>query len=95
MIPCPHCGPRAAHEFACRGDGDNAADRPRPGSDVADVWAPHVYDRRNPDGDSIEVWQHVGGCRALMRVQRDTRTHAVGAVVLLGPAAAADREAEP
>lgn len=84
IIPCPHCGPRPANEFACRGDADNAADRPQPGADEQTVWAQYVYDRRNPAGDHVEIWQHVGGCRAHLRVQRNTATHAIAAVFMLG-----------
>ena len=76
LIPCPHCGPRAQVEFAYGGDATVA--RPvDPDAVGARQWLDHVYLRENPKGPHLEWWQHVAGCRAWIRVRRDTVTHAV------------------
>ncbi|MFB2550050.1 sarcosine oxidase subunit delta [Ensifer soli] len=77
LIHCPHCGLRPTQEFSVRGDASLA----RP--DVAapdDAWNAYVYLRANPRGRTREHWQHVGGCRRFLVVERDTVTHAVHAV---------------
>ena len=77
-LNCPWCGPRDLSEFTFQGD----ASRPRPSDDEVDpaVWADHVYARRNPRGPSTEFWLHSGGCRAHLKVSRDTATHAIHSV---------------
>ncbi|MBO6716507.1 MAG: sarcosine oxidase subunit delta family protein [Rhizobiaceae bacterium] len=77
-IPCPYCGPRDVGEFTYQGDA--TVTRPDPASTDQDGWNRYVYDRANPAGKHSEVWQHSGGCRAHLIVERDTLTHAVGAV---------------
>lgn len=73
-IPCPWCGPRAHVEFSYGGD----ASLQRPAEDApAGDWDAYVYLRDNPRGEHLELWQHVAGCRAWLRVRRDTATHAV------------------
>lgn len=68
LMTCPHCGARAAEEFAFVAAAEAA------------VW-PQTIDiltrRDNPRGVSREIWRHAGGCRAFMRVERDTLTHDV------------------
>lgn len=78
IIPCPYCGPRDVVEFTYQGDATVV--RPDPASTDQDAWNRYVYDRANPAGRHSEVWQHSGGCRAHLIVERDTVTHAVGAV---------------
>jgi sarcosine oxidase subunit delta len=78
LIPCPYCGPRDVGEFTYQGDATVA--RPDPASTDQDAWNRYVYDRANPAGKHSEYWQHSGGCRAHLLVERDTVTHAVGAV---------------
>ncbi len=74
LIPCPHCGPRAQTEFSYGGD----ARRTRPTEDAgADAWFDFTYVRDNPKGPHREYWQHVGGCRAWIAVERDTVTHEI------------------
>jgi heterotetrameric sarcosine oxidase delta subunit len=34
----------------------------------------------NPAGDHNEIWQHSGGCRAHLRVVRNTLTHEISSV---------------
>lgn len=80
-IRCTYCGERGHEEFAYLGDATLA----RPSADVslppnvADraLWHDYVYLRENPSGPHRELWQHTGGCRAWLVVNRDTRTHAV------------------
>ena len=75
LIPCPHCGPRAQIEFSYGGDA--TVTRPDPHTTDTRAWLDHVYLRDNPRGPHLEWWQHVGGCRAWIRVRRDTATHRV------------------
>lgn len=78
IITCPYCGPRDLSEFAYQGDGN----RTRPDSASADQteWNSYVYDRLNVAGDHNEIWQHSGGCRAHLRVTRNTLTHKISSV---------------
>lgn len=81
-IPCPFCGPRDHTEFVYEGDATvayPALDAPE------DAWFEAVYLRENPRGAHSELWHHVRGCRALMVVERDTVTHAIGTVRLAHP----------
>jgi sarcosine oxidase subunit delta len=74
-IPCPFCGERDHHEFAYGGD----ATVRRPALDDRDpeTWHRYVFIRDNPRGPHREYWQHTGGCRAWIVVERDTATHAI------------------
>jgi sarcosine oxidase subunit delta len=78
QITCPYCGPRDVVEFTYQGDATVV--RPDPAATDQDAWNAYVYDRANPAGKHSELWQHSGGCRAHLVVERDTLTHAVGAV---------------
>ncbi len=65
-------------EFSYLGDA-RLADRP--GTDAsAEAWDAYVHLRDNPAGPHAELWQHAGGCRAWLRVERDTRTHEISKV---------------
>lgn len=75
LIPCPHCGPRAQSEFSYGGDATRQ--RPDPVSTSTEAWLDHLYLRDNPRGPHLEWWQHSGGCRAWIKVRRDTATHAI------------------
>ena len=75
LIPCPHCGPRAQTEFSYGGDATRV--RPDPANTATGRWLDHVYLRDNPHGPHLEWWQHSGGCRAWIKVRRDTATHAI------------------
>jgi len=77
---CPFCGARDLREFTCRGSAV-LLDRPDEGAgaEAVDAW---LHLRDNPEGPSAELWHHAGGCRAWLRVVRDTRTHAVLEVAL-------------
>ena len=43
-------------------------------------WLEAVFQRENLDGVVLETWQHLQGCRMLIVVERDTRTHAIHSV---------------
>lgn len=78
-IDCPHCGPRAEHEFRWRGDMRVA--RPAPDAAADDpAWLDHLYWRPALTGEIEELWFHVGGCRQFMVVRRDVNSHAIRAV---------------
>ncbi len=87
-IPCPYCGERGSAEFTYLGDASPV--RPRdtrpPGADeardaaAARAFHDYVYLRANPAGALREWWQHTGGCRAWLAVERDVSTHALGRV---------------
>lgn len=80
-IVCPVCGERSVAEFAYGGDATVA----RPALDApVEAWNSAVYDRANPRGPHCEFWQHVFGCRSWLKVERDTATHAIGPVALVG-----------
>lgn len=74
-LQCPFCGPRELREFQFHktlptGPGGSAYER--------------TYERVADAERSLEHWQHVGGCRAWLHVERNPSTGAVLAVVLLG-----------
>ena len=76
-LTCPHCGNRSIAEFSYQGD----ATRERPGSNAEPAaWVDYVYKRDNPAGPQSEFWYHAAACRQILRVERDTRTHAILAV---------------
>lgn len=81
-IHCPHCGLRDAQEFAYLGDATGT--RPDDAAGMHD----YVYLRANPAGPHQEFWVHAAGCRAWLRVERDTRTHRILATDLADPGAA-------
>lgn len=85
-IPCPFCGPRDHHEFAYGGDAD--VRRPALDERSLEAWYRYVFVRANPKGPHREYWQHVGGCRAWLVVERDTATHAITGARLARDAAA-------
>jgi heterotetrameric sarcosine oxidase delta subunit len=73
-LECPYCGPRELEEFAFR--------KTLAEPDASDYAA--VYERANRIDESDEHWQHVGGCRAWLRVRRNPSTGEVCDVHLLG-----------
>ncbi len=75
LIHCPHCGPRAHIEFTYGGDA--TVRRPDPATASTQQWLDHIYLRDNPRGPHLEWWQHSSGCRAWIKVRRDTATHQV------------------
>jgi sarcosine oxidase subunit delta len=74
-IDCPHCGPRDSREFTYLGSWKLAL---RPAPDAGeDAFHDYVHIRDNPAGPNPELWHHAWGCRAWLKVVRDTRTHAI------------------
>ena len=92
-IECPYCGRRDHDEFVYVGDASRI--RPPMGSETKDPepWLRYVYLRDNPRGAHFEFWQHVHGCRAFVKVLRDTMTHEVLATGLPGETLAPEDEA--
>ena len=60
--------------------------RPAAGAGAA-MFHDYLNLRDNPAGPNPELWQHTGGCRAWLRVVRDTRDHTVLEVALAREAA--------
>jgi heterotetrameric sarcosine oxidase delta subunit len=80
IITCPYCGQRDSSEFVYQGEGGRT--RPDQASTDQAAWNIYVYDRVNAAGDSNEIWQHSGGCRAHLSVLRNTLTHKISSVTL-------------
>jgi sarcosine oxidase subunit delta len=76
-IDCPFCGPRENGEFTYLGDAGPS--RPGPGASEDEVFD-YVYLRDNVAGDMDEWWYHGGGCRAWLKVRRNTLTHEISSV---------------
>ena len=82
-IPCPHCGERPESEFTYGGDA--TVSRPTDYSKEAKAdWMNYVFYRDNPRGDHAEYWHHNVGCRAWIKVTRNTATHDISAVQSMG-----------
>jgi sarcosine oxidase subunit delta len=73
-LTCPFCGPRGIEEFSYFGDA--TVQRPAPDADPQ-AWVTYVYLRENPAGAHSELWYHASACRQFLRIERDTRTHAI------------------
>ncbi len=84
-LTCPICGERDLREFAYRGAA-KLLDRPAPDAGAA-AFHDYLDLRDNPAGPNAELWHHEGGCRAWLRVERDTRDHRILAVALARDAA--------
>ena len=74
IFSCPFCGPRDETEFHYRGE----TGIPRPeGADVSEeAWAGYLYMRRNPRGETSEIWHHLT-CGEFFAMTRDSVTHEV------------------
>ena len=83
IIPCPHCGPRDEIEFACGGEAHIA--RPLIENKISDAdFADYLFIRDNPKGVFLERWRHSAGCRKWFNLARDTVTHEIIEVYLMG-----------
>jgi heterotetrameric sarcosine oxidase delta subunit len=82
IIDHPLCGPRDAREFTVYGDAA-LLDRPAPDAGE-DAFFAYAYLRANPAGPHRELWYHEQGDRSWLVVTRDTLTHAILSVELLG-----------
>ncbi len=82
LIHCPYCGPRSGAEFTF--------ERPMESIVALDA-APEaaiqrLFTRTNPRGRSSELWRHAYGCRAWLRLERDTASHEIVETALWGEA---------
>jgi heterotetrameric sarcosine oxidase delta subunit len=77
-IACPNCGVRDHEEFGYFGDASKVY--PPLGEQHREAWFEAVFMRDNRRGQHREFWQHVGGCRRWLVVERDTVTHDIAAV---------------
>lgn len=85
-IECPWCGVRPESEFSCAGEAHPP--RPRDPAARSDAdWSDYVVMRANRRGIHQERWWHVRGCGAWLSVERDTTTHEISSVALIGKAA--------
>ena len=79
LIACPHCGPCALAEFTFE----------RPMESIVALDAEpdeamrRLYTRENPRGPSWELWRHAYGCRAWLKLHRDTATHEIVQTALI------------
>ena len=78
-IVCVHCGERSSAEFTYLGDAGPR--RPEMAGRVPAVMYDYVYTRDNPSGWLREFWQHSGGCRAWLVVERNVSTHEIRSVM--------------
>ena len=84
-IRCPVCGLRDETEFVYGGDATVC--RPALAEADPEKWVDYVFLRDNPRGAHREYWHHAAACRQWLVVERDTMTHAIGAVALARDAA--------
>jgi heterotetrameric sarcosine oxidase delta subunit len=80
-IPCPYCGPRDETEFVYGGPSHIA--RPDLAADDRE-WTHYLYHRENTRGPYRERWLHGFGCGRWFNVLRDTATHEILKVYLMG-----------
>ena len=86
LIDCPWCGTRPEGEFVCTGEAHPA--RPADPDTLSDAaWVDTVVMRENRRGLHDERWWHVRGCGGWLLVRRDTTTHVIERVTLIGKAA--------
>jgi sarcosine oxidase subunit delta len=71
-LDCPFCGPRPLGEFVFRKTLPNVA---------GEAFA-RIYLRHDSATESVEEWQHLGGCRGWLRVRRNPSTGMILEVVL-------------
>lgn len=83
LIPCPHCGDRDVSEYSYLGDA--TVKRPNPEKAKPHNWETFVYNRQNPRGPHKELWQHIGGCRLIVEITRDTISHEILDMKATGP----------
>jgi sarcosine oxidase subunit delta len=73
LISCPYCGPRAGAEFTFERPMESIF----PLDATPETATERLYTRDNIKGPSWELWRHAYGCRAWVKVLRDTGTHEV------------------
>ena len=85
-ITCPFCGARDVGEFSYLGDA--SLTRPQANAPQDEMFD-YVYLRDNIAGEMDESWYHGGGCRAWLKIRRNTLTHEILAVAAAAGAGAA------
>lgn len=90
-IDCPFCGVRDHSEFSYGGD---ASIQYPPLDGTLEEWHDAVFMRENIRGMQSETWQHVGGCRLWLVVERCTISHEIASVRAAHPGVAAALSAE-
>ena len=73
-LSCPFCGIRDLGEFEFR------TILPPAGGNAIQL----VYDRSESADRSVEHWQHVGGCRAWLQVERNPSSGKVLDALIMG-----------
>ncbi len=73
LIPCPHCGPRAAAEFTFERPIESIVTLEATPAEAVE----RLYTRENPRGPSWELWRHAYGCRGWIKLLRNTATHEI------------------
>jgi heterotetrameric sarcosine oxidase delta subunit len=73
-LACPFCGPRELGEFEFLKTLPNADSRE----------FSRIYERIDLPSRSVELWQHVGGCRAWLQAQRNPSSGEIYEILLLG-----------
>ncbi|WP_116813320.1 sarcosine oxidase subunit delta [Steroidobacter cummioxidans] len=92
QIPCPYCGMRDEEEYRFGGESHVT----RPLLDANDsVWADYLFNRINPKGIAFERWLHSYSCGRWFNVARDTVTHEILAVYVMGAAKPQLTDGEP
>ena len=76
-IVCPFCGERELGEFTYLGDAKPV--RPVANASADEVFE-YVYLRDNLAGAMSEYWYHGVGCRAWLKIARNTLTHEISSV---------------
>ena len=83
LIECPYCGARDEVEFNCGGEAHIT--RPTQPAEVDDqAWGDYLFMRSNPMGSHSEIWCHSHGCRRWFNVRRNTVSHEITAVYVMG-----------
>ena len=83
LIDCPFCGPRDETEFSCGGEAHIA--RPLAENKISDAeFADYLFMRDNPKGLFLERWRHSAGCRRWFNMARDTVSHEIVEIYLMG-----------
>lgn len=92
-ITCPYCGLRDQDEFQFGGEAH--IQRPADPEQASDAeWADYLFYRDNKKGLHYERWLHSFGCRQWFNVARNTVTHEISEVYLMGEQPASRKESE-
>lgn len=82
-IECPYCGSRSEDEFVWGGPAHII--RPDFDENVSDEeWAEYLHMRDNKKGKSLERWFHMHGCGEWFNMLRNSVTHEIGSIYLMG-----------